>query len=786
MRKMKYFLSMLPILFLLAACQPSPEQIHAIYKTETAHYQQLVKQNPKDINLRLKLAKLYYSFNDFENVKNLLAGVEDTKAKIILAKACAHLKDYDNALTIFDQVGSKSGDSEYLYLYATTLEEKNLYPKAVAIYRTIKGEYAAQASERIAKIGLKVEEGVPEHIKKLLKDEEKFLAGIEKEEAAILLVDEVNEIKPDNTSVATEYMVEKVLKEKGKDLAEVEIGYDSTYERVELEYARTITPDGKVVYAGAENIRDVSKYLNFPLYSNARALIISMPSVDIGSIIEYKFKIYSSKLITGNRFSFIYRLREAYPIGQANFKLIVPKPDGIKTQFFNEEYAKGVNLSPAKEETKDAIIYDWQFKEIKPIIPEEPMPSSSLVNPAIGISNFSSWEEIYKWWYKLYKDKIKLNKDVKEFVRNLTKDAKSDFEKAKKIYEFCAKNVRYVAVEYGESGYEPHYANDIFLNRYGDCKDKSILLVAMLREAGLKAYPVLIPTRDVYELKKNFPSVNFDHAISAINLNGKIIFMDATAQTVSFCDIPLGDQERNVLVFFDDKYAILATPLSKDNAGIYDTTINIDANEDAIIKRKVTTRGFFSSYQRYYLQYTHPDIIRADIQKKMVQISPLSKLIEYKTENAYDFDKNPVTEYTFRAQKVLNPAGDLRVIPVLDDIDLDTTYASRDERSFPIEFAGIFSKISKIRVNIPENLSVQFLPNNRQLNTPWFNFKSTYTAGKNFVEMDRQFDINKRFVETGEYKEFKKNLEQVFYLLREEVILKRKTNDHKLKANDHE
>jgi hypothetical protein len=499
-----------------------------------------------------------------------------------------------------------------------------------------------------------------------------------------------------------------------------------------------------------------------------------MPSVDVGSIIEYKFKIYSSKLITGNRFSFIYRLREAYPVGQANFKLIVPKPDGIKTSFFNQEYAKGIDLSPKTEESKDSMIYNWQFKEIKPIIPEEPMPSISLINPAISVSNFSSWEEIYKWWENLYKDKIELNKEVKEFVKNLIKDSKNDFEKAKKIYEFCAKNVRYVAVEYGESGYEPHYANDIFLNRYGDCKDKSILLVAMMREARLKAYPVLIPTRAIYNMKKDFPSVVFDHAISAIVLDGKTIFMDATASTVSFSDIPLGDQERNVLVFLDDKYEILTTPLSRDNAGIYETTLNIDANEDAIINRKITTEGFFSSYQRYYFKYTHPDLIKADIQKKMVQISPFSKLISYKTENEDDFDKNPVMEYTFSAQKVLNPAGELRIIPVLDDIDLDTTYAGREERSFPIEFAGILSKISKIRVILPENLTVQFLPNNRELNTPWFSFKSTYTAGKNFVEMNRQFDINKRFVQVDEYKEFKKNLEQVFYLLKEEVILKKK------------
>ena len=135
------------------------------------------------------------------------------------------------------------------------------------------------------------------------------------------------------------HVIEKVLKERGKELAEVDIDYDSTDQRVELEFARTITKDGKVISAGGESIRDVSRYLNFPLYSNSRAFIISMPSVDVGSFIEYIIKIYSSKLINEDGFSFLYRLREGYPIFKANFRLILPEERTAYFKFFNQEYA---------------------------------------------------------------------------------------------------------------------------------------------------------------------------------------------------------------------------------------------------------------------------------------------------------------------------------------------------------------------------------------------------------------------------------------------------------------
>jgi len=702
----------------------------------------------------------------------LLKDEDAIDAKVMLAKAYANLKEYSKALDVFEQVGERE-DDEYMYLYATTLESKNLYPKAVAIYKNVKGKFLQPAQARISKIGIKVEEGLPESLGAILNEEKKFLSSIEKEEAVILLVDENHEIKEDNTSVATVHVIEKVLKEKGKDLAEVEIGYDSTYERVELEYARTITPSGKIIYAGAENTRDVTKYLNFPLYSNARALIVSMPSVDVGSIIEYKLKIYSSKLITDGKFSFIYRLREAFPLAKANFTLTVPKKNKVSLKYFNEEYAKGVNLVPEKKETEKTVSYIWKFKEVGPIIPEEPMPSISIINPAIGISNFSSWEEIYKWWEGLYKEKIALNKEVKEFTANLVKGAKDDFEKARRIYDFCSRNVRYVAVEYGESGYEPHYANDIFMNRYGDCKDKAIILVAMMREAGLPAYPVLIPTREIYQTQKDFPCVNFNHAIAAFLYEGKLIFMDATASTVSFTDIPLSDQERNVVVFLDDKYEIVTTPVPEANSVVYEIHIDIDKNEDAVINRKVTASGFFAAFQRYYLKYTHPDIIKADVQKRMVQISPFSKLIEYSAANVDDFDKNSVLQYSFSAKKVLNPADSLRILPFFDDIDLDPSYAGKDERNFPIEFEGMYSKISKIKINLPENLQVKFLPVSKEVDTPWFKFKSICSQDKNSIEIYREFKIIKRFIQPREYKEFKKNMEEVFYLLKEEAILQK-------------
>ncbi|MFH1771639.1 MAG: DUF3857 domain-containing protein [Candidatus Omnitrophota bacterium] len=426
--------SLLPLAFsLLSGCTSvlNQNQLPGLYDDVSLSYLKQIDNNPGDKKLRLEAARFFYRFNDFERVKELLSGVKGKEENIILAKALFKLKDYDLALSVFEQL-SEINDDEFMYFFARTLEEKSQFPRALKIYKKLKQPFKELGNKRIQGIGIKIEEGFPEEVRQLLNTHKDFISSIKDEEAVVLSVDEETVINEDNTSVATFYVAEKILNYKGKNLAEVEIGYDSSHERVELEFARTITGDSKVVYAGRENTRDVSKYLNFPLYSNARVYIISMPSVEVGSIIEYKVKVYSSKLLNERDLSFIYRLRERFPLARARLKLTVPQGRKINLKYINQEYAKGLNLTPAITEQNKTISYSWAFDGLDPIIPEKKMPPHWQVNPAIFISSFNSWDEIYNWWWKLFYDKIGLNNGIKDFVSGITKGCRGDIEKAKK------------------------------------------------------------------------------------------------------------------------------------------------------------------------------------------------------------------------------------------------------------------------------------------------------------------------------------------------------------------
>jgi len=772
--KLSHKIGFILVMILSLSCSPSADQVLSSYEKTVQSYEAQIKANPKDVLLRIEFAQFLYDFRDYEKVIEVASGLTRPQAKILIAKAYARIKEYTSAIEVFDQLEEDIDDSECLYLYGRTLEDKNLFARAMEIYKKVGEPFAEDAQIRTKLIKTKIEEEkVPSYITDLLKESEAFLESQSDEAGVILLVDENIEIFPNNTSLATVHVVELILNERGKEFGEVEMGYDSTYEKLELEYARTITPDQRVVYAGRENTRDVNRYLNYPLYSNAKAFIVSMPKVEVGAIIEYKIKVYSSKLVDEDKFSFLYRVKEGYPIYKAIFNLVVPKESKVNFKLVNKDYyVKNQELKP-KVTTEKERHYRWEFNEVEPIIPEENMPPTSFINPAMIISNFHSWSQVYQWWQSLYSDKLTLTDEMKGFVDTLIEGAEDELERAKRIYEFCAKEIRYVAVEYGDSGYEPHHAEEVFLNRYGDCKDQAMLLVAFLRYANVKAYPVLIPTQSAYLVFSDFPSLNFNHAIAALEHKGELIFMDPTSETTSFGDIPVSDQKRPVLVFLDDTFKVTDTPQIEHNEVSYAMDIKIDEEENAVIERSLQTKGYFASFYRWYVRYSHPSAIEDDIRARMREISPSSELIDYTFSNIEGFAENPSLTYRFKSKKFLNPADNLRVIPYLNQIDLDYSLIGREERTFPLDWYSIFRKVAHIRIELPENLKVKSLPQNLNLQTKWYSFTIEYHLEGRTIDFNQEFSVKERFVKPDEYQEFKASLEKVFYFLRQEVILEK-------------
>ena len=747
------------------------------YQRAVSIYQNLIAKGEDLDRLHFELGKLYYGQGEFKEAIEEFKKTHSPQAKKFLAISFYRMANFTDALEVFSK--EESPDDECLYYYGLTSEKLNLFDQALDIYKKIRTtEFSSSALERINIIEkqtsvVQIKDISPEVAGVLTtapQQEDYPQAG-----ALILYCDEKIEIASSNTQVSSLHYIIKILNERGKeDFSETHIDYDSTYEKVELEYARTIKPDGTVQEVGSRHIRDVSKYLNFPLYSNARVYIISFPEITEGSSIEYKLKIHRNQLINKKDFVIAYPVQASEPIIAANFIIDLPPEKNLHIKILNEEYNNfGAELKPQEQRTDGRLIYSWQFKGIPQIIPEPNMPANVEINPTLFISTFDSWQEIYNWWWQLALDKIKADSAIKEKVQELTGNQASDEAKIRAIYNFCAKNIRYVAVEYGQAGHEPHFAYDIFKNKYGDCKDQAILLVTMLKEAGFLASPVLIPTKEDYNLNEDFPSVIFNHCIAAVSLKDKVVFLDPTAETCSFGDLPADDQARKVLIFKEDGYKIQDTPSYAAEHNLIKQNLKMRVNSDEAItaEKSVLTSGMYDQAQRFWLLYTAPVLIEEALKEKIQEVSIGSKLEKYNIENLADLNTPIVLSYTFKGPQYFTAAGKFRIMPQLSG--LDTSLVAKDKRRYPIDFTILDMRETIFEIELPNNFVIKYMPESITEDNPWLKFTVEYNYKENKIYFRQKMELKKNTISEQDYPNFKTLFEGLAQKLKQRIILEK-------------
>ncbi len=774
-------------LILLSACVPRAsiklardyqEKSEVYYKEAIKQYQRLIQEKHNSDALYFELAQLYYNHGEFELATEALKNTSDSRAAKYLGICYYRLGNFTDSLEVLGK-NKENADDECLYYYALSSEKLNLFDQALEALQGIKSrDLGILARGHIANIkkdtsSLRIKDINPQTANLL--DNNLSLKEYPQAGALILYCDERIEITSQGTQVSDLHYLVKVLNQRGKEeFAEAQVEYDSTYEKVELEYARTIKPDGTVVDVGRRHIRDVSKYLNFPLYSNVRAYIISFPGVVEGASIEYKIKIRRNQLINKNDFVLSYPVQTSEPIMRADFKVIVPKDKKLHIKVLNPQYNNcGLKLTPDLEDSGSSLIYSWQFKNIPQILPESNMPPSAEIIPAIVVSTFKDWQDIYRWWWDLAKDKIRADNAISEEVKRLTSGIASEEGRARAIYNFCAQKIRYVGVEYGQAGYEPHKAEDIFKNKYGDCKDQAMLLVAMLKEAGCLAWPVLISTKEYYDLDEQFPAVLFNHCIVALSLNGNLVFLDPTAETCSFGDLPSADQGRKILLFKEDGYQIKQIPLYPARHNLLRQSLAIKIGEDESIdaKKSVVSGGIYEQAQRSMLLYTPPELIVEMLREKIQDISIGAKLADYDIKNAENLDKPVVLNYAFSGPEYLTKAGRLRILPGL--ASLDTSLVAKDKRKYPIDLGLLDFKENIFEIEIPEIFVIKYIPESVNQNSPWLKYSAEYSYANNRIYLTQKIELKKNTISIKEYQSFKYFFESLAKKLKQRVVLER-------------
>lgn len=192
-------------------------------------------------------------------------------------------------------------------------------------------------------------------------------AGMYPDAVVITLLDEdIVEVFEDGGSKETLHVVFKILKERGKDKGDIEIGYNSRTDTASIIYARTITPEGKIIPLNENAVKVVTPFSTDPSYSDYKELTFSMPGVTVGAIIDYKVVIERKKPEIEGRFSSEFYFQAYDPTFLCRYKVIAPENMDLKYLVLNP--LQGIELSPKIVRDGNKKIYLWEYKYISQII----------------------------------------------------------------------------------------------------------------------------------------------------------------------------------------------------------------------------------------------------------------------------------------------------------------------------------------------------------------------------------------------------------------------------------
>ncbi|MGA2347062.1 MAG: DUF3857 and transglutaminase domain-containing protein, partial [Candidatus Sulfotelmatobacter sp.] len=317
-------------------------------------------------------------------------------------------------------------------------------------------------------------------------------------------------------------------------------GYNSANERVEIPYVRVLKEDGTVVKAGDDAVQDLSAPIEreAPVYTDYRQKHITVPGLRPGEVLEYDMVTVIHTPLAAGQFWTEYEFDKTNIDLDETLDVDVPAGRSLKLKC-------KPGMDPTITEANGRRVYHWSTSHLareddskdkdKDKKKKKHRPDDD--RPDVQMTTFESWEQIGRWYADLEKDRRAPTPEVRAKAQELTKGLNTDLDKTEALYDYVAKNFRYVSLSLGVGRYQPHAASDVLHDQYGDCKDKHTLLASLLEAEGLHADSVLINSSR--KLDPDVPSPSqFDHVITMLPMGTgdkkEEVWMDTTAEVGPF------------------------------------------------------------------------------------------------------------------------------------------------------------------------------------------------------------------------------------------------------------
>ena len=512
------------------------------------------------------------------------------------------------------------------------------------------------------------------------------------------------------------------------------------------------------------------------LITDVKFRIIRIPAPDPGNIVGYEYEVEEQPFFLQH----VWHFQQYDPAREAHYSLELPSGWEYRASWLNH-----AEIKPAETGGNEM---HWTVSDVIGIREEPEMPPSSGVAGQMVVSFFppggtsrknelASWKDMGLWYGNLVEGRLDASVPIKQEVAALTASRSGTLGKMQVIAEFVQHNIRYVAIELGIGGLQPHASPDVFSNRYGDCKDKATLTRTMLHEIGVESFYVII-NHERGAVTRDSPAHNgFDHAITAIQLPagladpsliatvqhpklGKLLFFDPTDEMTPFGQIRGALQANYGLLVTPEGGELIQLPQQPSHMNSIQRTAKLTLDPTGTLKGDVkeVRLGDRASSERWRLRTVTKDTDRVKSIENLLGSSLTSFRITHATViNLQQTDQPFGFNYSFESENYAKNAGDLILLrPRVVGSKSSGILETKEPRKFAIEFDGPLQDTDNFEITIPAGYVVDDLPPAVDTDYSFASYHSRTDAKGSVIHYTRTFEVKELSVPVERAEELKK------------------------------
>jgi hypothetical protein len=596
----------------------------------------------------------------------------------------------------------------------------------------------------------------------------------DKTDAVLLYSEYIFTVQPNGKIKHMERAAYRILRVGGKHYGVVVANFDADT-RISAMHGWCIPAQGKDYEVKEKDAIEGSIDVPGGELTGERIKVLRIPAADVGNVIGYETEQEVRPYVLQHEWLF----QRPVPTVEARYTLQLPAGWEYKASWMNH-----AEIAPASIGNNQ---WQWVIKNVPAVKIEKEMPpwrgvAEQMVValfPPGGSQNrgFQSWDDMGLWQADLARGRRDVSPEIKQKVVELTASAKTPLEKMQAIAGFAQREIRYVALELGIGGYQPHPATQIFTHRYGDCKDKATLVSAMLSEIGVDSYYVVINSERGAVTSSTPPQFGiFDHVILAVKIPegvsdpslvslltdaklGKLLIFDPTDEVTPFGQLRGALQASYGLLVTSSGGELVAMPQLPAAMNATERFAKLKLDEKGTLSGDIREirRGDPAVYQRMALQAVSKNTDRIKpIEASLANSLGTFQITKASIGNLAQTNLPFVYDYSVVAENYAKSAGDLLLVrPRVMGYESQNFMETKEARKYPVEFAGPWRNTDTFEIALPAGYEVDDLPPPVNADYSFASYHSKAEVSGKTLKYTRTFEIKELSVPVSKAEELK-------------------------------